>query len=286
MTTNRIIFFLSTLLFIPFFIVFFRYDYVPITDESYQLQAAKRLVEGRGLTSNLGANPFNDTEYQYLYQWPPGYSILIASLVHLGFSISSSAILIKTATILMGLYFWIKLSSHYLDSLAPKIIFMSITSFMVFTYNYLQTDLIIWSIFPIYSLYMLRLNDKKKRNGESLILIATCLVLFILFKFHTVVFYPITLAWLVYVFYSDLRKLISYSLAIMVPGVLTGLLIRDINLKLAHTTTDVVNINNFNLHGLINIRLLTEKLYIFLEYFFIRPLRLEFITMRLVELKY
>src|SRR5262245_19744651 len=80
-------------------------------DQSSQLEAAQNLVQGRGLTTTNDVAPASfditvDPQPRYLTWWPPGFSLILAAFLDLGFSLLLSLKLIYTATTLVGWIGW------------------------------------------------------------------------------------------------------------------------------------------------------------------------------------
>lgn len=294
---NRLIFTLTLVLFIPFAIILFSQDYVPVTDEAYQLQAATRFARGEGVTSNFGTNPFINRGYQYLYQWPPGYSILIGSLAKTGISLNTIASLVKLLTIFAGLFLWLKLASIYLNSPSGKLIFMSLCSIVIFSYIFLHTDIIVWALYPYYSFLMLFLASSGVMSSKSsadiptvknnifpFVKIGLVLSLLILFKFSTVVLMPITFCWFILLYGGNLYKLISRLLVSLSPPTVTYFVINYINLRFSGFLSNSLDYANFDLKRFLHFQVIIQKIYIFFEYFYVRPFRLDILTRQIATI--
>jgi hypothetical protein len=90
------------------------------TDQSVQLEAAQRLVDGLGLTTTNEANHHSfdmsvPPSPGYLVQWPPGLSLIVAGFLFTGFSLLASLKIIYAVLTLIGWLGWAIIASHLLS---------------------------------------------------------------------------------------------------------------------------------------------------------------------------
>jgi hypothetical protein len=89
-------------------------------DQSTQLEAAQRLSAGSGLTTTNDVLPrsfdiIEEPPPEYLTWWPPGFSLIVAAFLSLGFSLLVSLKIIYVTVTLIGWIGWAILVSHFLS---------------------------------------------------------------------------------------------------------------------------------------------------------------------------
>jgi len=97
-------------------------------DQGIQVEASQRLIQGLGLTSTYFEVPFSSKDIAqtqnfnisslpnipYLTWYPPGFSLILASLLFLGLPLSLSLKLIYGIATVLGWLGWAKLGSYFL----------------------------------------------------------------------------------------------------------------------------------------------------------------------------
>ncbi len=148
-------------------------------DPAVQLDAAHRLVQGFGLTSTvfpvpediakIPPNLIQSPTPQYLTSFPPGFSILVASLLFLGISLASSLKIIYSITTLLGWFAWSIIGSHCLlkpiqlgSILFPAQLLLAAILPLFYTPGWVGTDIFLWAALPFMILLLFKSNPRDK----------------------------------------------------------------------------------------------------------------------------
>ena len=126
-------------------------------DQAYCLQAAVRLAHGQGLTGCPGYKslPLDIAvpNYARLYLWPPGYSVLVASLLRLGIPLSLAASLIKVVAYVGGWIAGAVLARRVVpDGNWVLLFFMAALPFTRVVPLYSQAEVLVWATIPLWML--------------------------------------------------------------------------------------------------------------------------------------
>lgn len=148
-------------------------------DEAVQLEAAHRLVKGLGLTTTFFPPPYapiqipsnlNTTPIpQYLTWWPPGFSLLVASLLFIGIPLATSLKIIYGSTTILGWFAWAIIGSHCLSKpikigsiSLPTHLFIAAILPLFYTPAWNGTDLFLWAGLPFVVLLLFGAVNQKK----------------------------------------------------------------------------------------------------------------------------
>ena len=135
-------------------------------DINVQILAALRLVAGNGLTVNYhipGLDLSQNSAGNYLTHFPPGFSLLLASLLFFGLSTVSALKIIFASATLLGWIAWGKLASRSLSEplfasahAMPFNYALAVVLPIYFTPYWAGTDLFLWAGTPWVYLLLVR----------------------------------------------------------------------------------------------------------------------------------
>jgi hypothetical protein len=276
--------FFAFLAILPFLYTLFAHPYFSNVDESLQLQAAIRLANGQGYTATLiPQNDLSTPNYSYLIGWPIGYSFLLSILLKIGFSIEFSAKLIKGIVLIVGMVLWLKLFNSYAKNTLTKISCISLLGVISPRFASSCTDLMLWAIFPLLTLFMLSIKEvssetRDHKKQRTLILTAGVIIsVAIIMKYLGLVFLLICLAWLIFVYRRKYRDLAINSFLLTILPFITGFTIFYTNKLYANSVGPVGD--SINNHVNINFGLL--QTFDTILYIFIPPGFLSIVTSNL-----
>jgi hypothetical protein len=149
-------------------------------DQAAQLEAAQRLADGLGLTTNNGAPPhsFDIAEppnAMYLTQWPPGLSLIVAGPLMIGVPLLISLKIIYGTITLVGWLGWGIIASRFTSGqlklwgrlLHAELVVAAILPIFV-TPRWAGTDVFLWAGIPFVVLLLLRSASRKPLSGPLL----------------------------------------------------------------------------------------------------------------------
>ena len=132
-------------------------------DLGVQLQAATRLLAGKGLTTCAGgAFPLDIArpEYHHLVLWPPGLSFLVAGLMRIGLSMPAAVVLYKMVAYVAGWAGAAILARRIIPGYNGLLLFFLMVTPLgriVHTGPFGPTDVILWAILPYWVIAVLTL---------------------------------------------------------------------------------------------------------------------------------
>lgn len=155
-------------------------------DPAVQLDAAHRLVQGLGLTTTVSpipqyidqipANLNQAPTPHYLTSFPPGFSLLVASLLFVGISLASSLKILYSLATLLGWLAWAIIASHCLSkplklgSISfPAQFFLAALLPVFYTPVWIGTDIFLWSALPFMVLLLFNSAFKGSLNLPYLV---------------------------------------------------------------------------------------------------------------------
>lgn|GEM_PF-2359801 len=155
-------------------------------DQAVQLEAAHRLVNGLGLTSTFFPPPFDPVEIssnlnqtptpQYVTWWPPGFSLLVASLLFLGLPLATTLKLIFGGTTLLGWLGWAILGQHFLAKplsfgafRIPVQLPLAALLPIFYTPRWVGTDLFLWAGVPFAVIFLFNSRVSQQFKWVSLV---------------------------------------------------------------------------------------------------------------------
>lgn len=162
------------LLTLPFVFVLLANDYLPGTDESYQLEAAVRLAGGQGYTAGwcwaTGCSPrpgaqlaedqgmnapakkdLSTPVFTRVVAWPIGYSLLVAGFVKMGIPFGTAAKFLKLVALMGSIFAWYHFASRVVTNLAARLVFCAFMSFFSVVCAESATDLMLLGLFAAIS---------------------------------------------------------------------------------------------------------------------------------------
>jgi hypothetical protein len=157
-------------------------------DQALQLEAAQRLVEGRGLTTtSVRQASFDLSEAataEYVTWFTPGFSLMVAGWLSLGVSLLISLKFIYGLTTLIGWIGWAIVASHLLSnpmelgtrSYRIQLIIAALLPILV-TPLWQGTDIFLWAGIPF---VLLLLNNSDRRESQMFLIAAGILVGFLI----------------------------------------------------------------------------------------------------------
>lgn len=195
----------------PYFIVIifisslFYFNYQPTWDESFQIEAANRLLINNSYDSSwVLPTDLSKPTFKYLTAWPIGYSFLIYICLALGFNIKFSLIFIKILFIGLNLLIWSKASANFLINRRSKLFFKIIFSFVLIVDSISTTEIVLMSIFG--GITCLVFNENLPKIKLYLYLGILLSIAFI-FKYTAVVLIFSTLVYLIF----ELNEIKNYK---------------------------------------------------------------------------
>jgi hypothetical protein len=142
-------------------------------DQSSQLEAAQRLVEGRGVTTTNDLQPgsLDITEApnpKYLTWWPPGFTLMVAGFLLIGFPLLFSLKVIYVSATLAGWLGWALLASPLLAKPLrhkahqyPVQLVIALLIPIFFTPRWGGTDIFLWMGAPFMILSLRQTVNKR-----------------------------------------------------------------------------------------------------------------------------
>lgn len=162
------------LLALPFVFVLLANDYLPGTDESYQLEAAVRLAGGQGYTAGwcwaTGCSPrpgaqladdqgmnapakkdLSTPVFTRVVAWPIGYSLMVATFVKFGIPFGIAAKLLKLIALIATLSAWSHFANQFVRGFAARLMFCAFMGFFAVVCAESATDLMLLGLFAAIS---------------------------------------------------------------------------------------------------------------------------------------
>lgn len=143
------------------------------SDQATQLEVAQRLVQGLGITTT-NAVPYASNDVlleppaQYLTDWPPGLSLLVAGLLYIGMPLLFTLKIVYAATTITGWVGWAMIASHVIArpsayGKASSFIHLTICALIpiLFTPWWGGTDLFLWAGIPFVFMCCLGIRGKQ-----------------------------------------------------------------------------------------------------------------------------
>ncbi|GJM11395.1 MAG: hypothetical protein DHS20C11_36710 [Lysobacteraceae bacterium] len=192
----------------------------PGFDDAYAIEAAWRFANG-GFMGHSWHDQLADLSQPTLtwlgVDWPPGFALLLAVQLKLGWSIATSVHVIQLAFAVIGIFGWLKVADRALAQ--PAMVLFAGWVLVVFFANEASvTNLLFWSIVPWVMLHLLRI-DADQHWQPALwcgLLAAACLT----FRYSSLYLVPACLTWLVLQQSLTWRQRIVSGLCIALPGAL------------------------------------------------------------------
>lgn len=220
------------LLVAPYLYGLITHHYIASADEAYQVQAAERLSKGYGYTSsnnNSKWNDMSDAKYDYVQQWPIGYSLVVSLMLRAGTSVGAAAQSVKALTVILGLIAWYlfiaKIRMHQLG----RLIFMMAICLIALRCAISTADFIIWALFPVLSGMMLDYGESANKQvvggkGRGYIFMAGLLIsIMVLIKAISVVFIMMGVLWIIMRKRGDTKAVLVDLLSfVMLPLLMTA----------------------------------------------------------------
>jgi len=210
---------------VVYFLIMCLCNFEPNPDETLQIEASLRLlISGKYELAWKIPKDLSLTTYTYLTAWPIGYSYLIYILMLLKLNLTSSILLIRLITILLNIYFALKLSSVILRTSLSRFAFNSIFSFVVIVESVSVTDLLVMlSVLIIFNYFIFKKDDKI--TYLNLFFMGFIMSISLIFK-YTSVFYIFSI--FIYIFliskgeglYIRIKNIFFYLLPILITACL------------------------------------------------------------------
>ena len=157
-------------------------------DQASQLEAAENLANGRGLiTTAVGPASYDISvtpNVKYVTWWPPGFSIIVALFLKLGFSLLLSLKLIYGAVSLLGWIGWgilvgstVAQPAKIVGRTYPIHLLLAALLPVLFTMAWDGTDIFLWAGIPFIFIWLFRQGEHpsyKAVAAAGLILGAVC----------------------------------------------------------------------------------------------------------------
>jgi hypothetical protein len=200
--------------------------YVPGTDETYQIEAAIRILNGFGNTFSWTLdNDLSISNFSFQNAWPIGYSSLLASLLFIGLPLQYALKLLKISILLTSIFTWIRLSDYYIKNIWFKIMFSGFASVYIVKYSSSVTDMVIVMFLSIFSILLLVRNDSETSNRLSVlqnimispIMIGLLIGIMILFKFSGIFLAAGCAFWILLMIDSTRKNSISNLIKYLIP---------------------------------------------------------------------
>jgi hypothetical protein len=130
------------------------------SDQATQLEVAQRLIQGMGITTTnappwVPGDVFPEPRAQYLTDWPPGFSLLVAAFLYIGMPLLVTLQIIYASTTIAGWIGWAIIASYVIarPSAYGKLfsfIHLAVCALMpiLFTPWWGGTDLFLWAGVP------------------------------------------------------------------------------------------------------------------------------------------
>ncbi len=155
-------------------------------DQATQLEVSRRLVQGFGLTTTNALSPesydiSNEPSSTYVTNWPPGLSLLVATLLYAGLPLHAALKTLYATTTLLGWIGWAIIASNFISR--PVVygkrlswIHLTIVALLPFvsTPGWAGTDVFLWAGVPFVLICLFGVD----RNQPSLLSVAFAGLLF------------------------------------------------------------------------------------------------------------
>jgi hypothetical protein len=155
-------------------------------DQSGQLEAAQNLVMGKGLTTTNDVPPAShdimvNSQPKYLTWWPPGFSLIVAAFLAMGFSLLVSLKIVYALVTLVGWIGWGIIISHFIVQPLrlggreyPVHLVIAGLLPVFFTLGWDGTDIFLWAGIPFLFLWVFN----QEREQASYLSVAAAGLLF------------------------------------------------------------------------------------------------------------
>jgi hypothetical protein len=151
-------------------------------DQASQLEAAQRLVDGRGLTTTNEVPRFSydivdAPSAKSLIWWPPGFSLIVAGFLYTGLPLLASLKIIFASTTFTGWLGWAILISRFFSKgmkIGAKVYPIHLMALFIpifFTPKWSGTDLFLWAGIPLIVLLFFKAGATRS-SKSSLVLVA------------------------------------------------------------------------------------------------------------------
>ena len=243
-----LIFILASIRILPMIIVG---DYIPDTDNAFQIQSALRLLDGDGLTyisigDYAAANPDISTpNYVYASGFPPGFALLVAGFIYIGISIYVFMVMINFLLTFLILYGWWVMGNHYnLNKFELMSFILSVFLIILVRNLGVLTDLIAMGIMPIIFYLIL----KNKISIKTMALAGFLSALIVLFKYSALYIVAGMSLYIAYSYRRNIVALFKYLFIYLTLPISTFLCITIIN----NYKTSGDSVTNFSQNVFIN----------------------------------
>ena len=222
-------------------------NFEPNPDETLQIEASLRLlISGKYELAWKIPKDLSLTTFTYLTAWPVGYSYLIYILMLLKLNLTSSILLIRLITILLNIYFALKLSSAILRTSLSRFVFNSIFSFVIIVESVSVTDLLVMlSVLIIFNYFIIKKDTKI--TYLDLFFIGFIMSISLIFK-YTSVFYIFSI--FIYIFLISKGKglfiIIKNIFFYLFPILITACLIFYNNYLESKNVSTLTNFNSLD----------------------------------------
>lgn len=150
-------------------------------DETFQLQAANRFAQGKGLTVRTKMSRPDDGDLttlpEFINFWPAGYSFVIGSLLKTGMSLAATVKLVATFSYFGGCLCFLLIGWYLLkDSLMVWLMFLFPVIWRDSLYS--RTDCMLWALTPVFVFFLLKglLKVQQEKNRLQIYFIAASFV--------------------------------------------------------------------------------------------------------------
>ena len=228
------------------YIIFLFYFYYESTwDESYQIEAAFRLLHKMKYESSwLIQSDLSIPSFHYLTAWPIGYSFTLYLFLFAGFNINFAIIFIKSILILYNIHIWGKISTLFFKNNLNKLVFNFLFTLILVVDSRSTTELILMSSFGYISFYYL-LQEKFGENKLDFLIIGLILSISLIYKYTSVTIIFSIFIFLLYKFKFTKSRLIDY-LIICIPIILVVSTIFYLNYVKSSNISTLTNFNEYN----------------------------------------
>jgi hypothetical protein len=156
----------------------------PSYDEAWQLQAAKSLSEGMGLTVSFdelslirisqGEFDLSTNTYNYLTGWPPLTSLIYSCFLLL-FSTPLSLGLLKFIFVALGLWGWFLFIKSRTSNMNEHSIFMLFMGMLSFSNA--STSMFAWALFPYIVIWLINIAEQRNTVRSAILVSMACAIL-------------------------------------------------------------------------------------------------------------
>lgn len=143
------------------------------SDQATQLEVAQRLVQGMGITTTnapprVPGDVFPEPPPQYLTDWPPGFSLLVAAFMYIGIPLLVTLEIIYAITTITGWVGWAIIAGHVIArpsgyGKSSSFIHLTVCALIpiLFTPWWGGTDLFLWAGIPFVFMCCLGIGGKQ-----------------------------------------------------------------------------------------------------------------------------